>query len=127
MSTIKTTTKSSYSNLVRPALAAVALIAFGAVAVAATETGPTATQKVEKAEKKIEKVMSDTWITTKVKSEILANSASKAFKVEVTTKSGVVSLNGKLPTKDAVDLVKMIAEKVEGVHSVNASGLTVEG
>lgn len=127
MSTIKTTTQSSYANLVRPALAAVALIAFGAAAVAATETGPTATQKVEKAQKKVEKVMSDTWITTKVKSEILANSASKAFKVEVTTKSGVVTLNGKLPTKDAVDLVKMIAEKVEGVHSVNAAGLTIEG
>ena len=45
----------------------------------------------------------------------------------VDEKVGVVSLNGKLPTKDAVDLVKLIAEKVKGVQSVDASGLTVAG
>lgn len=82
---------------------------------------------MEKAEKKVEEAVSDSWITTKVKSEILANSASKVFKVQVTTNGGVVTLRGELPNKDAVDLVKMIAEKVKGVHSVDASGLSVEG
>ena len=71
--------------------------------------------------------MSDSWITTKVKSEILANSVSKAFKVHVKTKHGVVTLKGKLPNQDAVDLVKMIAEKVKGVQSVDATGLLVAG
>ncbi len=69
--------------------------------------------------------MSDGWITTKVKSEILANSISKAFKVHVKTESGVVTLKGKLPSQDAVDLVKMIAEKVKGVKRVDASGLVI--
>ena len=102
-------------------------MACAASAYAATPSTPTVGEKVDKAEKKVEKVMSDSWITTKVKSEILANSASKAFKVEVKTKDGVVTLNGKLANKDAVDLVKMIAEKVDGVKSVDASGLKVAG
>lgn len=74
---------------------------------------------------KAERAVSDSWITTKVKSEILANSVSKAFKVGVKTKRGVVSLKGKLPSQDAVDLVKMIAENVNGVKSVDVSGLVI--
>ena len=74
---------------------------------------------------KAERAVSDSWITTKVKSEILANSVSKAFKVGVKTKRGVVSLKGTLPSQDAIDLVKMIAEKVKGVKSVDVSGLVI--
>lgn len=121
ITTSGTSSKSSFAKLL-PAVAALALMA-GAFAIQAAE--PTATEKVENAGKKVEKAASDSWITTKVKSEILANSASKALKVEVTTKGGVVSLTGKLANQDAIDLVKMIAEKVKGVHSVDTSGLTI--
>jgi hyperosmotically inducible periplasmic protein len=72
-----------------------------------------------------ERIVSDSWITTKVKSEILANSVSKAFKVSVETKKGAISLTGKLPNQDAIDLVKMTAEKVKGVKSVDVSGLVI--
>jgi len=72
-----------------------------------------------------ERAMSDSWITTKVKSEIFANSVSKAFKVGVKTKHGAVTLKGKLPNQDAIDLVKLIAEKVKGVKSVDVSGLVI--
>lgn len=74
---------------------------------------------------KAERAVSDSWITTKVKAEIVANSLSKAFKVSVKTKRGMVSLKGKLPSQDAIDLVKMIAEKVKGVKSVDVSGLVI--
>lgn len=74
---------------------------------------------------KAERAVSDSWITTKVKAEILANSVSKAFKVSVKTKRGMVSLKGKLPSQDAIDLVKMIAEKVQGVKGVDVSGLVI--
>jgi hyperosmotically inducible protein len=84
-----------------------------------------ATMAPSKAASKAERVVSDSWITTKVKSEILANSVSKAFKVSVKTKSGAVSLKGKLPNQDAIDLVKMISEKVKGVKSVDVSGLVI--
>jgi hyperosmotically inducible periplasmic protein len=106
---------------------ATALFVFGLVfgsnmALAASDSATTAPSE---SASKAKRVMSDSWITTKVKSEILANSMSKAFKVSVKTKSGVVSLTGKLPDQDAIDLVKMIAEKVKDVKSVDVSGLVI--
>jgi hyperosmotically inducible protein len=70
-----------------------------------------------------ERVGSDSWITTKVKSEMMADSVSKGFKVSVKTVNGVVMLSGVLPNDDAVAHVKDLAEKVEGVKSVKASQL----
>jgi hyperosmotically inducible protein len=70
---------------------------------------------------------SDSWITTKVKSEILADSMSKGFKVRVTTVNGVVMLRGTLPNDDAVAHVKDLAEKVEGVKSVDTTRLITGG
>ena len=72
---------------------------------------------------KTERVGSDSWITTKVKSEIMADSLSKGFKVSVKTVNGVVMLSGVLPNADAVAHVKDLAEKVEGVKSVRTSQL----
>jgi hyperosmotically inducible protein len=43
----------------------------------------------------------------------------------VKTKSGVVSLDGHLPSQDSIDLVKMIAEKVKGVKLVDVTGLSI--
>jgi hyperosmotically inducible protein len=71
------------------------------------------------------RVVSDSWITTKVKSEILADSVSKGFDVSVETKNGVVVLSGKLGNQDAIDHVKDIASKVKGVKSVETSALVV--
>lgn len=127
MSISKTShTPSPNHSLLRPVLAAIALMACAAVGHAATNELTPSKEKLEKIENKVEKTVSDSLITTKVKAEILANSASKAFKVSVTTKGGVVSLKGKLPTQDAADLVKKIAEGVKGVQSVDVSGLSVE-
>ena len=78
---------------------------------------------MHKAVAKTERVGSDSWITTKVKSEILADSVSKGFKVSVKTVNGVVMLSGVLPNDDAVAHVKDLAEKVEGVKSVKTSQL----
>jgi hyperosmotically inducible protein len=72
-----------------------------------------------------ERVVSDSWITTKVKSEILADSVSKGFHVGVRTVHGVVVLKGTLANQDAIDHVKDITEKVKGVKSVDTSALTV--
>jgi hyperosmotically inducible periplasmic protein len=81
------------------------------------------TQKVATATKK---AVTDSWITTKVKSAILADSVSKGFDVSVTTKHGVVMLDGHLANSDAIDHVKDIASKIEGVKSVNTAGLKVK-
>ena len=125
MSTTKSTHSAShYAPYLRSAVVLVALAASTFVVHAAGSGTPSAP---EKAASKAEAAVSDSWITTKVKSEILANSVSKAFKVSVKTKHGAVKLKGKLPSQDAVDLVKMIAEKVKGVKSVDTSGLVVSG
>jgi hyperosmotically inducible protein len=80
-----------------------------------------------KAVTKSKRAVSDSWITTKVKSEILADSVSKGFDVSVKTTHGVVVLKGTLANQDAIDHVKDVAGKVDGVKSVDTSGLTVEG
>ena len=94
-------------------------------ATAAPSMAATASAATHRTIDKTERVVSDSWITTKVKSEILANSLSKAFKVGVKTKYGVVLLSGKLPNQDAIDLVRMIAEKVNGVRSVDVTRLSI--
>ena len=80
---------------------------------------------MHKAVAKTERVGSDSWITTKVKSEIMADSMSKGFDVHVKTLHGVVMLRGTLPNKDAVEHVKDLAQKVEHVKSVDTSELKV--
>ena len=72
-----------------------------------------------------EHVVSDSWITTKVKSEILADNVSKGVNVNVETVHGVVVLKGTLATQDGIDHIKDIAAKVKGVKSVDTSALTV--
>jgi hyperosmotically inducible periplasmic protein len=84
---------------------------------------PASQGSAHKAMANTERVGSDSWITTKVKSEIMADSVSKGFKVSVKTVNGVVMLSGVLPNDDAVAHVKDLAEKVEGVKSVKASQL----
>ena len=84
----------------------------------AASAAPTATQKTER-------VVSDTWITAKVKSEILKSSLAKGFDVKVTTLHGIVTLKGSLTSSDVIDQVKAIAAKVKGVQSVDTSNLVV--
>lgn len=80
------------------------------------------TGSAHKAVAKTEGEGSDSWITTKVKSEILSDSISHGFDVHVETMHGVVMLRGTLPN-NALAHVKDLAEKVKGVKSVNTSEL----
>ncbi len=81
--------------------------------------------KMDKATAKTKRVASDTWITTKVKSEITADSLTRGFDVSVTTTHGVVVLKGALASQSAIDHVKDLTEKVKGVKSVDTSMLTI--
>jgi hyperosmotically inducible protein len=69
--------------------------------------------------------MSDTWITTKIKSVLLADSDAKGLDVSVDTKDGVVTLGGALKTQASVDHVKTLAGDVQGVKRIDAAALTV--
>ena len=72
-----------------------------------------------------EQVVSDSWITTQVKSDLLANSVAKGLDVNVETTNGVVVLKGSLANIDAIEIVKGVAAKVKGVKSVDITGLTI--
>jgi hyperosmotically inducible protein len=118
--------KIHHSITLRNALVLTALAAaLGAGQAYAAGTDASSTTSGSSVVKKTERVMSDSWITTKVKSELLADSGTKAFKVRVKTMHGVVALHGALPSQESIDQVKQIAEKVKGVKSVDASAMTV--
>ena len=83
--------------------------------------------KSDKAAKKTGKYASDSWITTKVKSQLLADSVTKGLDIDVTTSNGVVALSGSVGSQDAADHAEGIAKKVKGVKSVDTSGLKTSG
>ncbi len=114
----------TYRNVLSLTILAAAL-ASGMANAATSDDSQKAPVAVTKAVDKTERVVTDSWITTKVKSELLANSGTKAFKVNVKTKYKTVTLKGKLPSQEAIDQVRKIAEKVKGVKKVDTSGLSV--
>lgn len=68
----------------------------------------------------------DAWITTKVKSEMIANDEVKARDINVTTNEGVVVLTGTLRSKAERNRAVQIARDVKGVKRVDTSGLKVD-
>src|SRR5690606_26838002 len=67
----------------------------------------------------------DTWITTKVKSSLLAEPDVSGLEINVDTLNGVVTLRGQVETQAQVDAATRIARDIEGVANVDTSGLTV--
>jgi hyperosmotically inducible protein len=90
-----------------------------------TPSDSAASAKTKSVVEDTKEIASDSWITAKVKSELLVDSLSKGFKVGVTTLDGVVVLTGNLANSDAIGHVKGIAGSVEGVKSVDSSALTI--
>ena len=68
--------------------------------------------------------INDTWITTKVKSSLLADSDVAGLDVEVETVNGEVRLSGDVDSQAQIDRAVQIARGIEGVTNVDASGLT---
>ncbi|AKM02377.1 MULTISPECIES: BON domain-containing protein [Burkholderia cepacia complex] len=67
--------------------------------------------------------VTDTWITTKVKSRLAATDGVKSLDIDVKTVDGVVTLTGVLPNKTAVKKAIAVSRAVKGVKHVDASGL----
>ena len=85
------------------------------------DTGVTNTEILDEADS--DQPVEDTWITTKVKSSLLADPDTAGLKVEVETNNGVVGLSGHLDSQAQVDSAVRIAEGIEGVVEVDASDL----
>lgn len=67
----------------------------------------------------------DTWITTKVKSSLLADSDVSGLDINVDTLNGVVTLQGQVDTQLQIDEATRIAREIEGVTDVQTSNLMV--
>lgn len=107
-------------------IAALSLPVAG-VAYAGSETSLEAAQPMMMAAsdsmKKAGDATSDTWITTKVKSALLAEDATPGMEIEVETNNGVVSLSGTVATEAEREMAINKAKAVEGVREVAADGL----
>ncbi|MDD1977754.1 MULTISPECIES: BON domain-containing protein [Pseudomonas] len=67
---------------------------------------------------------SDTWITTKVKADLMTEKGIPGTDIEVETNKGVVSLSSKVSVSDSQkDVAVAIAKKIKGVKAVSADGL----
>ncbi len=65
--------------------------------------------------------IADTAITTKVKTELMAEPALKSLDVHVETNNGTVMLSGFVPSQAEVDKAVDVARNVKGVNKVQSS------
>jgi hyperosmotically inducible protein len=71
----------------------------------------------------VQDVVSDSWITSKVKSVFLSDVNIGGLDIKVETVDGVVALSGEVPTVAERDLAISKAEEIKGVKAVAADGL----
>ncbi|MDO9452378.1 MAG: BON domain-containing protein [Stagnimonas sp.] len=70
-------------------------------------------------------VVTDSWISTKIKSQLLADTATKGTAIKVTTKDNIVFLKGTVASQLEKDQAIKLASQTKGVAKVNASKLKV--
>ena len=103
--------------------ATLAALLFSGSALANDHNDP---QKKPAADADSTQPVTDTWITTKVKSSLLADNDVSGLKIEVDTVDGVVFLTGTAETQAQVAEAKRIAGEIDGVTRVDATKLKVE-
>ena len=74
---------------------------------------------------KSDQPVKDSYITTKVKAELAKDKGTKAHEIHVTTKDGVVMLEGTVGSEAEKELASQDARKIKGVVDVK-NGLTVQ-
>ena len=84
---------------------------------------PHATAKVESAGENAEQAVSDTWVTSKVKSSLMFTRGVSSFDIDVSTLNGVVSLKGVVDSTAERELAVRVARDVRGVKKVEAGEL----
>lgn len=69
----------------------------------------------------------DTWITTKVKADLMTEKGVPGSDIKVETNKGVVSLSSDVAVTDSQkEMAVAIAKKIKGVQAVSADGLKSE-
>ncbi|MBK5005979.1 BON domain-containing protein [Pseudomonas sp. S60] len=76
---------------------------------------------------KAKEATSDTWITTKVKSDLLTEKGIPGSDIKVETNKGVVSLSSDVAITEAQKTTAVtLTKKIKGVKAVSADGLKAE-
>ena len=99
---------------------AAAMIAAPAMAFAQDRTQAEAEEEGDSAQP-----VNDTWITTKVKADLMATSDVPGTEIDVDTTNGVVKLSGTVDSKAKHDKAVTVAKGIKGVKSVDSRALTV--
>jgi len=76
-------------------------------------------------ERESDQPVNDTWITTKVKADLLTTSDVSGLELNVETVNGVVSLTGDVDSQEEADKAIAVARGIEGVSRVDSSGIRV--
>lgn len=77
---------------------------------------------------KAKESVSDTWITTKVKADLLTEKGIPGSDIKVETNKGVVSLSSDVAISDSQkEMAVGITKKIKGVTAVSADGLLAGG
>ena len=105
-------------NLVSITLGIALALGSSAAVWAATPPSSTAT-----AQETSDQPGTDTWITTKVKAELMTTKDIPSTEISVTTTNGVVTLAGVVDTKAQVEKSIAAAKAVKGVQKVDSSAL----
>ena len=71
--------------------------------------------------------VTDTWITTKVKSTLATTDGVKSMDIDVKTIDGTVTLTGVLDSDISVKKAVAAAQSIKGVKKVDSSGLKSRG
>ena len=69
--------------------------------------------------------VTDTWITTKVKADLLATENVSGLDIKVETVDGTVTLSGAVVSQAQKDKAIAVAKQIKGVKKVEASGLSL--
>lgn len=88
-------------------------------------SGKVVREKASQAGEAISHATDNARITTAIKTKLLADAGMAAFKIDVDTTDGVVTLSGKVPTTEEISRAMQLALEVEGVQRV-VSTLTVQ-
>lgn len=114
------------THQIRNSLVAMGLIAaFAAAPLSAVAAQDSMKADAQSTTESVSQATSDTWITTKVKSEFATKSGVDATDISVTTKDGSVMLSGHVASEAEKMKAQQVAAAVKGVKSVDTSGLTI--
>ncbi len=119
---MKRSTISTFRLPFAAALVAGALL-VGANASAQQQTEPEEQNRAQQGDSS--QPVNDTWITTKVKTELLAAEDVSGLDIKVETTNGEVKLSGRVDNQAQIDKAVSVARGIKGVSKVDSSGLRV--